>query len=516
MGESFAGITVPDGDPGGLRDAASDLARVAGGLDDSASTLRSMPGGLAWQGLAAGGFASSCVTSSSAAGQSANGVRMVAPALARCADDLEDAQRDARAAIVDAKEAKREIKVARAALAKAGGARQEAEGRSVAAEIVLTTTGVFGAPSDAAAEAKRTADSEASEAAGEEQRAGRALERAEAALERAQKKGNDAEQDARDADRVLAAVFGAAGLFVGQSPPPPPPPPAPKDEPGFWEKAWDDSLGRLGDGTPLQGPLMLAEHLSPGFREDFGREIVEGTAVGVKDLAVTGVQLSPTYRLVDPAGQDRKAAQLRDTAKFAWNDPGEFLKQAGGVNHLEDGHPGSFFGGWATVFGTAGAGAALRGTTALSRVQRAVPEPIPDLTTRGGARTTMEDLTDRANRELGEDINRARPLLSRREFEAAQENARIAPMSYGKAVERRVAELLRQSPALEPLKHLGGPNRPDFTVELKDGEIVDFDVTTDSPREVPRHLGRPYGEGLELIPYRRPDGLSPFPPSPDP
>jgi len=373
VGESFAGITVPDGDPGALRDAASDLARVAGGLDDSASALRSMPGGLAWQGLAAGGFASSCVTSSSAAGQSANGVRMVAPALARCADDLEDARREARAAIVEAKEAKREIKAARAALAKAGGARREAEGRSVAAEIVLTTTGVFGAPSDAAAEAKRGADSDAAQAAGEEQRAGRALERAEEALERAQKKGNDAEQDARDGDRALAGVFGAAGLFVGQSPAPPPPPPPPKDEPGFWEKAWDNSLGRLGDGTPLQGPLTLAEHLSPGFREDFGRAVVEDTAVGVKDLAVTGVQLSPTYRLVDPDGQDRKAAQLRDTAKFAWQDPGEFFKQASGANHLEDGHPGSFVGGWVPALIPVG-GAAVRGTTALSRLQRAVPE----------------------------------------------------------------------------------------------------------------------------------------------
>jgi hypothetical protein len=264
-------------------------------------------------------------------------------------------------------------------------------------------------------------------------------------------------------------------------------------------------MENFGRGTALDVPLGLAEQVMPGFREDFGRGLVEDSAVGIWELGVTGVQLSPSYRLFDPAGQDRRAAQLRDTAKFAYQEPGEFLKQAAGVDHIEDGHPGRFTGGWAAILATGGTGAAVKAPAAVTRA-------MPDLKTRDGARTTMQDLTDRANRELGEDINRAQEHLSPREFLAAQEHARIAPLSYGKAVERRVADLIQNAPSLQQnLRHLGGPNQPDFELELPDGSTMRFDVTTDSPREGPRHLDRSYGEDLELLRYRRPDGLAPFP-----
>lgn len=58
----------------------------------------------------------------------------------------------------------------------------------------------------------------------------------------------------------------------------------------------------------------------------------------------------------------------------------------------------------------------------------------------------------------------------------------------------------------------GGPNQPDFTITLPDGQTVNFDITTNNERGIARHLQRPYGPGLQIIPYERPDGLVPFPP----
>jgi hypothetical protein len=46
--------------------------------------------------------------------------------------------------------------------------------------------------------------------------------------------------------------------------------------------------------------------------------------------------------------------------------------------------------------------------------------------------------------------------------------------------------------------------------------VVNFDITTNDPRGIARHLNRPYGPGLEIIGYDRPDGVVPFPPDPDP
>lgn len=131
----------------------------------------------------------------------------------------------------------------------------------------------------------------------------------------------------------------------------------------------------------------------------------------------------------------------------------------------------------------------------------------------------MQELTDDANRRLGENIESAldEGLLSAREYAAGQDHERIAPMSYGKAVERDVARSIRVSPVLsEALIHRGGPGEPDFTITLPDGRVVNFDTTTNDPRGIARHLKRPYGPGLEIIGYDRPDGVVPFPPDPDP
>ena len=57
MAESFAGITVPEGEPGTIRDAATTFRGVAGGLHGVSGDLQAVPGLVAdWKGLAASAF----------------------------------------------------------------------------------------------------------------------------------------------------------------------------------------------------------------------------------------------------------------------------------------------------------------------------------------------------------------------------------------------------------------------------------------------------------------------------
>ncbi len=47
MSRSYAGITVPEGEPGALRAAASQFGTVAGTLSGISGELRGMPGTMA-------------------------------------------------------------------------------------------------------------------------------------------------------------------------------------------------------------------------------------------------------------------------------------------------------------------------------------------------------------------------------------------------------------------------------------------------------------------------------------
>jgi hypothetical protein len=292
------------------------------------------------------------------------------------------------------------------------------------------------------------------------------------------------------------------------------------EEPGFFEKAWNHAMENFGAGTPLAVPLQVADEVSPGFREDFGRALTEDLATGLYETGKMGVQLSLAYRLIDPAGSERAERQLEAMGQYAYSNPWGFAKDVSGITDIEEGHPGTAFGNW-TLAAVPG-GAAVKVVTTPAKV---MPDHLPpldqraDLTTPEGARDVMQELTSNANRRLGENIQSALDddLLSLREYQAAQNHERIAPMSYGNAVERHVARTLRASPVLsESLIHLGGPNRPDFTITLPDGQVVNFDITTNNPRGIARHLARPYGGGLEIIGYDRPDGVVPFPPDPGP
>ena len=69
MPESFAGITVPDGEPAGLRAAARQFNAFALEIDSCAGRVQSLPGQLAdWRGPASARFAGAAQQHADAAG----------------------------------------------------------------------------------------------------------------------------------------------------------------------------------------------------------------------------------------------------------------------------------------------------------------------------------------------------------------------------------------------------------------------------------------------------------------
>lgn len=401
--EAVAGIELPPGDPGSVREAAQGLRGVASGFQRTGSVARQAAASVSWEGVAASGFMARTGDYGDAAAAADAACTRAGAVLARFAERLEEGRERVRKLQDLAEQARTEMTAALANAQAAGQRASTARDRAVDA----TVGAAFDGGTFSAEEGLR-ALGDATEAEADQTRFEGIAQRAREELERLRVQAGEEREAVRQAASAAAgAVEGAqaalpvvaGGAMLGPSPaaltgaPFGPLEPfgggpmgaamaraaasddGEEDEPGFWEKTWDGMLGRVGDGTPLQVPLEVAESLSPGFREDFGRGLVEDPVVGVKELAVTGVQLSPSYRLFDPAGQDRRAAQLRDTATFAYREPGEFLKQAGGVDHIEDGQPGRFIGGWAAIFATGGAGAAIKAPAAVTR---AIPGESPN------------------------------------------------------------------------------------------------------------------------------------------
>ncbi|MGH2949359.1 MAG: exodeoxyribonuclease VII small subunit, partial [Solirubrobacteraceae bacterium] len=139
---SFAGITVPEGEPGGLRSAASQLGTVAGTLSGISGELRGMPGTMAsWQGPASVSYAGSCMTGGSSADAAVQALGTAERAARAYGDALEEAQDEAERAIELAREAQQRIDQAERDIADAQ-ARQAAAWQaadSAATEIALGT-----------------------------------------------------------------------------------------------------------------------------------------------------------------------------------------------------------------------------------------------------------------------------------------------------------------------------------------------------------------------------------------
>jgi hypothetical protein len=215
-GDSFEGITVPQGDPDALRTSALQLQGVSLQLEDQAGRLRSMPSFMGpWAGPGSSAFAQLTGVQSADVGRTGTAMFMASLTVSETADTLEDAQRAAQKAIDRARKARHEIDRAkediRQAVADQGAARDRmamaALARSAAqltaGDPLMDPGGVAAAAADAADREYRAAEHDLHAAEGREHRARVRLKDAEDDLEQARKDGADAAQDAEDAALVL-------------------------------------------------------------------------------------------------------------------------------------------------------------------------------------------------------------------------------------------------------------------------------------------------------------------------
>ena len=210
-GRSYAGITVPEGEPGALRASAAQFAGLAGSLAGVSGELSGMPGTLAgWSGPASVNYAGACTTNSSACEAAVQALSEAERAARIYAEALEEAQRDAEHAIEDARDAQQRIDRALERIEAAQTRRANAELRASAARTEISMTSLTGTPSPFAESSLAAAESEIADAAADEAAARRDLEQARDDLERAKRRGDGAEEAAREAGNAAAGAFGGA------------------------------------------------------------------------------------------------------------------------------------------------------------------------------------------------------------------------------------------------------------------------------------------------------------------
>ncbi|HVS37285.1 MAG TPA: hypothetical protein VMS17_17115, partial [Gemmataceae bacterium] len=134
-----------------------------------------------------------------------------------------------------------------------------------------------------------------------------------------------------------------------------------------------------------------------------------------------------------------------------------------------------------------------------------------------GTQALLQQLTNQAVADLQANPGLAKGLMSQGSYNQLVNNTGLAAATFGKAVERQLAELVQQDPALNQIvTHTGlsqGPNgqfisSPDFTVN-EGGVTTIYDVTT--PGQVPAHVIRYGNQAVIYLNYTRPPGIV-FPP----
>jgi uncharacterized protein YukE len=217
VSQSFAGITVPQGEPGGLRDAASSMIGVSGQLDGVADGLGGLPSQLTmWQGDGSLTYGNACANVQGVVSGGAQTVHSAAVVLRHYAGDLEDAQDEAKAAIREAKDAHDRREKAQTLIDQAVGAKAAAAFAAATAATELTFTSALGTPSAGAQADLDAANGAIARAEYEEAAARRAWDQADMDFKAAQKRGEKAEKAAITAGHQAAGQLeGLAGAHPG-------------------------------------------------------------------------------------------------------------------------------------------------------------------------------------------------------------------------------------------------------------------------------------------------------------
>jgi hypothetical protein len=385
-GESYGGITVPEGDPGALEASAGRLVSTAGMLESISSSLNGVLGGLSWFGPASAAHTGLTGAQSLMATTASGSLIQKASVINDYAIVLEAAQRQAKKAIERARDADRRIKEAEADIDQAITDQGTAGARIIAAQaaqsrifssVVDFAFGDSAATAAVDAAAAEEADARRDlEAAQERERvARRRLEEAREDREDAQKDGDRAEEAVEIARTGLIAAAQGAGLLPTQpgGPADPvfaaaagirlePPKPPPKDEGNWFERRLDD----VGDAATWTWDQ--AKQVPGGFWE--------GTK-GIGEGAYFLYQLNPTNptNWRDPGAMIDRYKQLGDTGKYAYENPGEFGKALINYEDLENGRYGEWLGNLGpdavVAVATGGTGAAVtRGTRVMKATDK--------------------------------------------------------------------------------------------------------------------------------------------------
>jgi hypothetical protein len=379
-GESYGGITVPEGDPGALEASAGRLVATAGMLDSISGSLRGVLGGLSWFGPASAAHTGLTGAQSTMASTASGSLIQKAAVINDYALVLEAAQRQAKKAIERAKDADRRIKEAEGDIDQAITDQGTANARIIAAQaaqsrvfssVVDLAFGDTAAAAAVDAAAAEEADARRDlEAAQERERiARRRLDEAEKDREEAQKDGDKAELAVKLARTGLVAAAQGAGLLPTQpgGPADPafaaaagirlePPKPPPKDEGNWFERRLDD----VGDAASWTWDQT--KQVPGGFWE--------GTK-GIGEGAYFLYQLNPTNltNWRDPGAMIDRYEQLGETGKYAYENPGEFGKAIINYEDLENGRYGEWLGNLGpdavVAVATGGTGAVVTRSTRL-------------------------------------------------------------------------------------------------------------------------------------------------------
>lgn len=363
MPESYQGIAIPAGSVAGLRSSATELIDHAKVLADASRQLRGMPSSGSWIGPAHGRYLGMCLTVAGAAEQGARGFVGASGAASAYADELEHAQKQAKAAIHEAQAAQRQIDHAKIEIGRAQDRQVGAQGRidsAIRTQGMATAAGHHNA--GAAAELHR-AERELHDAEDDERRWKRELRDAEERLRRAKHRGDLAEQAAHDAGVTARRLFAAAGQQMPHLAPPPPPPPAKPAHPGGGGDDVGSWLAGAGNWAWEQAKAV------PGGVKD--------ATVGAASTLYHGVHDGLEYRynsIAHPELAQREQMQQTQATSDAITHPGRTIGNMVDWNDLSHGNIGAWVGNLAPALLAGGAGPAaraLRAARAGRRLDRA-------------------------------------------------------------------------------------------------------------------------------------------------
>ena len=382
-GESYGGITVPEGDPGALEASAGRLVATAGMLQSVSGHLTGVLGALSWFGPASASHAGLTGTQNVMATTGATTLIQQAAVINGYAGVLDAAQRQAQRAIERAKDADERIREAKEDIRQAvddqGAAQlriiaaQAAQARFVTAVIdIALGDASAAAAADAAAAEEAAARRDLHAAEERERQARRRLEAAEEDRREAQQDGLDAEEAVNLARTGLIAAAQGAGLLPTQPGGPanpafaaaagivleqPKPAPEPEDK-NWFERRLDDAAG------------------AATWTWDQAKQVPGGAWEGTKGIYEGGkfiLELNPTNpaNLMNPGRTIERYQQLGQAGQFAWEHPDEFGKQLINYEDLAAGRYGEWAGNLAPdivlAVTTGGAGTAATRSARMAK-----------------------------------------------------------------------------------------------------------------------------------------------------